>query len=404
MPASLFVLDNPVQNYAWGSRTEIASFLGRPTPSPLPEAELWIGAHPKAPSRVVGRGSAATAGEDRLDRVIRSDAAAILGPVVCDSFGPELPFLLKVLAAAEPLSIQAHPDREQARAGFARENAAGVPLDSPSRNYRDANHKPELVSALTPFVALKGFRAPDAIARSLVPFAGHELQGALGPIGEAQPGALRRLLQRLLGLPAEERARLLGRAADEASRRAGSDPAWLWVSRLLARYPGDTGVLAPLYLNLVTLRPGEALYLPAGELHAYLEGTALEIMASSDNVLRGGLTPKHVDVDELLATLVFEPRPPEVLRGTETGPGERTYRTPAREFELSLIDVGPDREHTSAPGHGVEVLLGVEGSVSVRAAGASASLARGHAVLAPASLPVYALAGEGRVARARVPS
>jgi len=176
------------------------------------------------------------------------------------------------------------------------------------------------------------------------------------------------------------------------------------VSRLLARYPGDTGALAPLYLNLVTLQPSEALYLPAGELHAYLEGTALEIMANSDNVLRGGLTPKHVDVDELLATLVFEPRPPDVLHGVEASPGERTYRTPAREFELSLIDVAPGREHASASSHGVEILLGVSGDASVRADGASASLARGRAVLAPASLPAYTLTGEGRVARARVPS
>ena len=404
MADTLLFLDNPVQNYAWGSRSAIASLLGRHAPSAQPEAELWIGAHPKAPSRVVDMDAIddAERGDDTLDRLIAQDPLGILGPAVRDRFGAQLPFLFKVLAAAAPLSIQAHPNQEQARAGFAREDAAGVPLDSPRRNYCDANHKPELVCALTDFDALKGFRDVAAIDAGLRPIAGRELEAVVQGVGA--PGGLRALLQQVLALDGSAREAVLGRAGLEAARRSSSNRAWLWVSRLLSSFPGDTGALAPLYLNLVTLRPGEALYLPAGELHAYLEGVALEIMASSDNVLRGGLTPKHVDVAELLSALQFEPHPPDVLRGIETGPGERSYPTAAREFELALIDVAPGRTHVSAATRGVEILLAVDGAVVVRAGDTTASLDRGRSVLVPASCPGYELRGTGQVARARVPA
>ena len=175
MSPPVLVLENPIQNYAWGSRTAIAELLGRPTPSERPEAELWNGAHPKAPSRIVS-----PAGLGTLDRAIQDDPVGLLGADVCDRFGNELPFLFKVLAAAEPLSIQAHPNQEQARGGWNRENAEGIPLDAPRRNYRDSNHKPELVCALTPFVALKGFRPLEETVRALEPLARHELSEALG--------------------------------------------------------------------------------------------------------------------------------------------------------------------------------------------------------------------------------
>jgi mannose-6-phosphate isomerase len=400
MNGPLLVLDNPIQNYAWGSRTAIATFLGRPSPAAKPEAELWIGAHPRAPSRIVEPPGLGT-----LDRVIEDDPVSLLGPEVCDLFGNELPFLLKVLAAAEPLSIQAHPNQAQARRGWARENAEGIPLDSPHRNYRDPNHKPELVCSLSPaFAALKGFRPVEEIARRLDAVGGPELKRDIARTSrERSAASLRALLARLLTLDADERAPVLGRAAVESGRRA-DDPAWAWVGRLLERYPGDTGVLAPLYLNLVVLGPGDALYLPAGELHAYLEGAALEIMANSDNVLRGGLTPKHVDAPELLATLVFEPRSPDVLKALEVAPGERAYRTPAREFELGLIDVAPDRPFRPAAGRSVEILLGLDGAPRVTAEGASVVLGRGESVLVPAATATYAVEGEGRVARARVPA
>jgi mannose-6-phosphate isomerase len=196
----------------------------------------------------------------------------LLGADVCDRFGNELPFLFKVLAAAEPLSIQAHPNQEQARGGWNRENAEGIPLDAPRRNYRDSNHKPELVCALTPFVALKGFRRSTRPCARSSRSPGPSCRRRSGRVArERKPRRLRALFARLMTLEPEERAPILKRAATEAARRS-SDPAWRWVKRLLEKYPQDLGALAPLYLNLVTLEPGEALYLAAGELHAYLEG------------------------------------------------------------------------------------------------------------------------------------
>ena len=334
--------------------------------------------------------------------MIQDDPVGLLGAEVCDRFGNELPFLFKVLAAAEPLSIQAHPNQEQARAGWARENAEGIPLDAPRRNYRDPNHKPELVCALTPFVALKGFRPLAATVRSLEPLARPELKQEVARLArEASPAALRGLLARLMTLDPDERAPLLQRAAAEAARRA-QDPGWGWVKRLLEKYPGDVGALAPLYLNLVTLEPGEALFLPAGELHAYLEGTALEIMANSDNVLRGGLTPKHVELEELLSTLVFEPQELVVLKPEALSPGETSFRTPAREFELGFLDIAPGRPHAGSGGR-VQILLQLSGRGRLAAGGRETLLERGQSVLVPAATSSYTLEGEGRVARARVP-
>jgi mannose-6-phosphate isomerase len=397
MSPSVLVLDNPIQNYAWGSRTAIAELLGHEAPSAQPEAELWIGAHPRAPSRIVEPQGLGT-----LDQAIQDDPVGLLGSDVCDRFGNELPFLLKVLAASAPLSIQAHPNQEQARSGWARENAEGIPLDAPRRNYRDLNHKPELLCALTPFAALKGFRPFEEIAQGLEPIARPELSREVGRLGHERTAlALRALFARLMTLEDDERGPLLKRAAAEAARRSGS-PAWKRVAQLLASHPGDVSALAPLYLNLISLAPGEGLFLAAGELHAYLEGTALEIMANSDNVLRGGLTPKHIDVQELLAVLVFDPQPPAPLKPQSDAPGEWSFKTPAREFELGLIDVGEPFE--AAGSHGVEILLQLEGASRIKCGGGEVALERGRSVLVPAALGGYTLAGHGRVARARVPA
>ena len=399
--SSPLVLDNPIQNYAWGSRTAIAEFLGRPGAADQPEAELWIGAHPRAPSRIV-------APEDMgsLEEAIENDPVGLLGAEVCETFGNELPFLLKVLAAAEPLSIQAHPDHEQARRGWARQNAEGIPVDAPRRSYRDQNHKPELLCALTPFTALKGFRASSETARRFEPIAGSELDREVARLGrERTPAALRAFFTRLMTLESDEKSAVLSRGLEEAARQGPVDPAWAWVETLHAKYPGDIGSLSPLYLNLLTLAPEEALFLPAGEMHAYLEGTAIEIMANSDNVLRGGLTPKAVDLPELLAILTFDTREPRVLTGEDDGPGQRVYRTQAREFELALVRVEDRTPFTPEPGRGVEILLALEGECTVRADGdVEQPLARGQAVFIPASLRGYAVEGTGRLARASVPA
>ena len=395
-----FVLENPIQNYAWGSRTAIAELLGRDNPDGQPEAELWIGAHPKAPSRVVPPPDSGT-----LDLAIQDDPVAMLGADICDDFGNELPFLLKVLAAAEPLSIQAHPNHDQAREGWTRENEEGIPVESPRRNYRDANHKPELVCALTPFTVLKGFRPMDDLARRLESIAGPELKSEVGRLGrDRTPAALRALFTRLMTLDDEEKDAVIPRALAEAARLGEEDPAWAWVERLHGKHPGDIGTLSPLYLNLVTLAPEQALFLPPGELHSYLEGTALEIMANSDNVLRGGLTPKNVDVPELMGILGFEPRKLEILKARPSGRGQKVFDTDVEEFELGLVEVSPKTPFVPQPGRGVEILLGIEGDCLLLSDDRDLPLGKGRAVFVPASVPSYELTGKGRLARATVPA
>ena len=372
-------LENPVRNYAWGSPSFIPDLLGV-APTETPCAELWLGAHPSAPSI-----AQTASGPVPLDGLVSADPLAILGARTVASHGPALPFLLKVLAAARPLSIQAHPTREQARAGFARENAAGIPLDAPHRNYRDDNHKPELIVALEPFTALVGFRQPAEILASLDGVLGPELDALRGE------GGLRRFFEGLMTRRAV--------ALPEQAIHDGTTERHRWARALLQQYRGDIGVLSPFILNLVELAPGDALYLPAGQLHAYLAGAGLEIMASSDNVLRGGLTPKHVDVTELLATLRFEPTAPEIRR-PQTRDGQRfDYETPATEFQIGYIDLAKGRPYAQNDRNSVAIALCTEGAATI----GDVELVRGQSALVPASVRTLQTWGHGRVWIASVP-
>jgi mannose-6-phosphate isomerase len=391
-------LVNAIQPYSWGSPTAMAEFLGQPNLDGRPQAELWIGAHPLLPSRVV-----TADGPRRLDQWIQAAPEAVLGRAVTKRYGPELPFLLKVLAVAAPLSIQCHPDREQAREGFAREERLGVPRDAPQRNYRDANHKPELIVALTRYTALKGFRPTEQIAAQLRALDSPQLAPALVPLAQEGEAGLKEFFSILISLAKAAQAEVAAQAARVARARSASDTAWAWTWRLCQRYPEDIGVVSPLYLNLVMLEPGQALYLPAGELHAYLDGLGIEIMANSDNVLRGGLTPKHVDVPELTALLTFRAELPRVLTPQSRPDGVSVYATPSEEFEFGVLYLGHGAPHVVDADHGVEILLALEGRARVDAPEASLDLDRGAAALIPAAAGAYRLEGEARVARARVP-
>jgi mannose-6-phosphate isomerase len=392
-------LENPIQNYAWGSHSAISSLLGRASPSAKPEAELWMGAHPNAPSLVLpSRESLAAAIEREPQRLLGAENQA--------QFGARLPYLLKVLAAETPLSLQAHPTLEQARAGFDAEQAKGVPLDSAQRNYKDRSSKPELLCALTPFAALCGFRAIEqtlALFRALkAPHVSYLLD-----ILEQRPTeeGLAQLFSTLLGLSPERRAELARETLDRCTLLAAVEGPFQhefsWAVSIGVLYPGDIGIVSALLLNLVKLSPGEAIYLPAGNLHAYLQGVGIEILANSDNVLRGGLTPKHVDPVELLRVLEFHAGPVHVLRGEAQG-NALVYRTPAPEFELQRFDLLPNQAVKVGDRRGPEILFCEHGQLNVRCAAERLTLARGQALFVAADEPSYELSGEGALFRASV--
>lgn len=375
-------LDNTIQAYAWGSTTAIPQLLGLPE-TKAPQAELWLGAHPSAPSKVDGRS---------LEALITEAPAAMLGSSVQQRFGDRLPFLLKVLAAAKPLSLQAHPSLAQAKAGFTREEAANVPLTASHRNYKDANHKPELICALTPFRALCGFR--DA-AQTRALLAGLEVP-ALAPLLQTlDRKGLAGFFEQVMTLPMQAREPLVKAVVLACGRTPvpGREAECLNAVALEQAYPGDVGVIGALLLNLVELKPGEALALGAGNLHAYLEGTGIELMANSDNVLRGGLTPKHVDVPELLRVLDFSNGPARVV--TPTAGPEAVYPTPFPDFRLSRLDVNGSLELQRL---GPDIVLCTAGRVTVN----GLPLERGASAFAPFSDGALTVSGQGTLFRATV--
>ncbi|HEY2204995.1 MAG TPA: mannose-6-phosphate isomerase, class I [Pseudonocardia sp.] len=396
-------LDNPIRRHAWGSRTVIAELRGRPTPSPTPEAEMWLGAHPGDPSLLVAADGRTRSLLDEVDE----DPVGRLGAHGAHRWDGRLPFLLKVLAADRPLSLQVHPGEADARAGFDRENAAGIPIDAPHRNYRDANHKPELICALTEFHALSGFRPPAESLALLRALGLTELARRLAPAAERPgPARLRAVaadwltmprdrLDRLVPELREACAGLLGRCGPGATFRAEAAT----LLELADRYPGDPGVLAAALLNRVTLAPGEALYQGRGVPHAHLSGACIEVMASSDNVLRGGLTGKHVDVPELLRVLDFRAGPAHVLRGRTDGAATR-FDTPAEEFRLWRLDWRRASTPAPLPVGGPRIALCTEGTVRIAAeAGRVTVLRRGDSVWLDAGDRSVTAAADGGPAR-----
>ncbi|MFZ7125733.1 MAG: mannose-6-phosphate isomerase, class I [Desulfobacterales bacterium] len=402
MPLPFYHLDNPIQNYAWGSRSAIPEILGLPSPADEPMAELWMGTHPKAPSTV-----RTPDGDVPLGRLIADSPEPILGAETVHRFGAELPYLFKILAAAAPLSIQAHPDAVQAASGFEDENRRGIPLDSPKRNYRDPNPKPECICALTPFWAMRGFRAPDAIRENLdrfCPREGERLIDALDT-GRTASDSLRRFFENLMKADGDWKPRAIQEAVSSCRQHRADDAAAEWVVKLSDAYPGDVGVLSPLFLHTFRLEPGDAMFLPAGELHAYLEGVGIELMGNSDNVIRGGLTPKHVAVEELMRILTFGSERPEVLDPHPISETESEYPTPATQFKLSVIRVSGKTAHRSSRSRSVEILLVVNGTCRIesKSPGGEDELIKGDSVLIPAATAAYALKGNAVVYKASVP-
>ncbi|WP_408662486.1 mannose-6-phosphate isomerase, class I [Jatrophihabitans sp.] len=384
-------LHNAIREYAWGSVRAIPDLLGV-EPTGRPAAELWMGAHPDEPSRWAEH-------PDRpaLDELIAADPRHWLGEASLAAFGPRLPFLMKVLAAERALSIQVHPSRAQAEAGFAAEERAGLPRGSAGRNYCDANHKPELAYALTDFEAFCGFRPVPATLELLAELAVPGLACYLSML--AGPDGLRATFTSLLGLAGDARAELVAATVAGCRRLAERDSPWAGVARasVLAAedFPGDIGAVLALLLNHVRLAPGEAIYLGAGNVHAYLRGVCIEILANSDNVLRCGLTPKHVDVPELLRVADFTSLAEPRWQPSRTAPGQRVFEVPVPDFRLSVLELSGAAVPLE-PADGPQLLLSGAGPVTVRCGAERRTLRRWESVYIAPGDPACSVSGSGR--------
>jgi mannose-6-phosphate isomerase len=411
--SGIFRIKGVVQHYDWGGFDFIPALLGQPHPSTKPCAELWLGAHGGGPSIVESQ-----EGGLSLAELIHSSPGEVLGKRVAERFHNLLPYLFKVLDARKMLSIQAHPTIAQALEGFEAEDAAGVPLKASSRNYKDRNHKPEVHVALTDFWMLHGFRPLEEIAaslqnvpelRTLMPDFGTQLQ-AVDP--SARAALLRELYERVMTMPQAEVDGFLNPliARLEKESPANKDLLDFWALRAAREFPlpdghRDRGIFSIYLLNLVRLKPGQATYQSAGTLHAYLEGVNVELMANSDNVLRGGLTPKNVDVPELMRVLRFDEGKVDIIHGRDVGNGETVFPTPAEEFELSRIQCGPGEAYQCGQRNGPDILIVVEGEITASSHGETLHLKAGESFFAPqpASYEISCPRGMAVVFKASVP-
>ncbi|EMN3917749.1 TPA: mannose-6-phosphate isomerase [Citrobacter amalonaticus] len=383
-------LINSVQNYAWGSKTALTELYGLANPQQLPMAELWMGAHPKSSSKIEDASGRIVSLRDAID----SRQSALLGDAVAKRFG-ELPFLFKVLCAAQPLSIQVHPNKRNSEIGFAKENAAGIPMDAAERNYKDPNHKPELVFALTPFLAMNAFREFSEIVSLLQPVAGAHT--AIAHFLE-HPNAerLSELFAGLLSMQGEEKSRAL--AILKAALETQQGEPWQTIRLIAEFYPDDSGLFSPLLLNVVKLNPGEAMFLFAETPHAYLQGVALEVMANSDNVLRAGLTPKYIDIPELVANVKFDAKPANQLLTTPVKNGaELDFPIPVDDFAFSLHALSA--EETTIDQQSAAILFCVEGEAVLSKGEQSLVLKPGESAFISAEESPVSMSGVGRVAR-----
>lgn len=394
------LLQNTIQYYVWGSPSAIPDLLDKENPSGKPWAELWMGAHSKAPSLVSYEGQ-----KRSLIELIQKFPHDILGRNISEKFHNKLPYLFKVLAAAKPLSIQAHPDLAQAKDGFEKENRQNIPLDAPIRNYRDANHKPECICALSKFHALYGFRTICEIVSLMTTACPGGLSEELDHL-KTNPDShgLKKFYTSLMTMDPAKQKRIVHEALQNIDQIYDQNII-NWMKKLAGEYPSDIGILSPILLNLICLEPGQALFLPAGELHAYLAGLGIELMANSDNVLRGGLTTKHIDLSELLKVVNFEPRPIDLLETKDCGENEKIFITPANEFVLSLISVSAENPYFSSTHRSAEILLCSDGEAALEdiAAKSRIKIKKGDSVLIPAAVNKYEISGNAVFYKAGVP-
>lgn len=381
-------LRNSIQSYDWGSRTALAELLGRPSPAPGPEAEMWLGAHPMASSEV-----RLASGWTSLRELLEENPEDLVG-----RRDAELPFLFKVLAVARPLSIQAHPDRRQAIEGCRREDRAGIPRDDPRRTYRDDQPKPEVLYALGPFWMLRGFRPLPEVLELVRRLDLARLLPELSPL--ARDGGLEPVFRLWMELAPQRLDEIFAAVASQDGAADDGDEI-LWLRRLHALHPGDRGALAPIFLHLLRLEPHQAVFTEPRVLHAYLEGVGVELMTNSDNVVRGGLTSKPRDVEELARILSFRAHPPRTLEPSQEAPGVRRFTLPEAGLALGVLELGGEEGIEGHGEGGVEILLCTEGAGRLIPDGAEPlDFRKGESFLVPASAPSYRLEGRALLFRA----
>ncbi|EKF9515617.1 mannose-6-phosphate isomerase, class I [Vibrio cholerae] len=390
--AVFFPMTNLIQNYAWGSKTALQQLFDLENPTHAPQAELWMGAHPNGCSGIAINGKIV-----QLSDFIAQNPNLILGENTARQFG-ELPYLFKILAAENALSIQVHPNKQQAERGFAQEEQLGIALTAAHRNYKDPNHKPELVYALTEYQAMNGFRANQEILNYFIELSIDEIQPLVDAF-QSNPTeqGLRDFFSGLLSLQGEAKNRAL--RALMAQAKQIDLPLFQLIVQLEKHYPDDIGLFAPLMLNVITLQPGEAMFLDAETPHAYLHGTGLEIMANSDNVLRAGLTPKYMDINELVTCTQFKHKPLEQLRlKSEVIEGCEQYPIPVADFKFAII---PPAAQQAISVRSAEIVLPLDSSMILRHAnGEQCLVTKGQSVFIPAYAEQYTIECDGRVARA----
>lgn len=386
-------MDNKIQNYDWGSRTAIHDLFGFANEAQQPQAEVWMGTHPNGCS-IVKQGSTNVS----LSELIKQDPPAFLSQSTSKAFG-DLPFLFKILAADKALSIQVHPNKQDAELGYAKEQELGVPLSAFNRNYKDANHKPELVYALTEYQAMNGFRPFDEIITEFRLCDIPEVNGYLEQF-ERNPNqdGLCHFFVEILSMKEARKLNAVDHLLSYAAMKQAR-PVYALILDLAEQYPNDVGLFAPLLLNVITLKPGEAMFLCARTPHAYIKGTGLEIMANSDNVLRAGLTPKHMDVEELVKCTDFIPKPINtLLTQAEINGSEHHFPVSVQDFQFSVFQAPKEQrvEMTSA-----EILMPIDADVALLAqSGETLVLGKGQSAFIPAYVGNYTISCEGRVARA----
>ena len=397
---TISLLKNTVREYGWGSHTAIPELLGQPA-SGRPQAELWMGTHPGAPSMVSYQG-----GWIPLSRLIEKYPQEMLGQSVKIKYQNKLPYLFKVLAAVKPLSLQAHPSIKQAKEGFEKENRLGTPIGAPNRNYKDDNHKPECICALTHFWALNGFRKIYDIIYLLTKICPKGLEEELRDLKKySNPFGLKTFFHALMTMNKKRKDRMIVEALGNAKAYSKENHIFKWIINLHLEYPYDMGILSPAFLNLICLKPGQAMFLSEGVLHTYLEGVGIELMANSDNVLRGGLTPKHIDVQELLHVLHFEEIEVTVLKSKKINNCERVFLTPAEEFVLSIIEIKKGINFSSPENRSIEIIFCTAGSAIIYDVDGDkeVDLLKGTSVVIPSVMNKYMINGNATLFKAAVP-